>query len=51
MPITITQNDLLEVQMMSEIQLSATGLTITSGSGTLVDNLNGTWDFTPDVGR
>ena len=47
---TITQNDLLAgANDVDGDTLSAIGLTITSGSGTLVDNLDGTWDFTPDA--
>ena len=30
--------------------LSVTGVTIATGSGTLVDNLNGTWSYTPVAG-
>ncbi|WP_262967360.1 cadherin-like domain-containing protein, partial [Methylobacter psychrophilus] len=29
--------------------LTATGLSITSGNGTLIDNLNGTWSYTPSL--
>ena len=48
--VTITQNDLLVgADDVDGDILSAIGLTITSGSGTLVDNLDGTWDFTPDA--
>ena len=48
--VTITQNDLLVgADDVEGDPLSAVGLTITSGSGTLVDNLDGTWDFTPDA--
>ena len=49
-PLTITQADLLvSANDVDGDTLSAIGLTITSGSGTLVDNLDGTWDYTPDA--
>ena len=45
---TITQSELLgnssDVENNTRV---ASGLTITSGSGTLVDNGNGTWTYTP----
>ena len=47
---TIIQDDLLVgANDVDGNTLSAIGLTITSGTGTLTDNLDGTWDFTPDV--
>ena len=47
---TITQADLLaNVTDLDGDTLTATQLTITSGSGTLVDNGDGTWNYTPDA--
>ena len=46
--VTITQDDLLVGSNdVDGDTLSAIGLTIISGSGTLVDNLDGTWNYTP----
>ena len=48
--ITITQNVLVSSANDADGDvLTATGLTITSGSGTLVNNGDGTWSFTPDA--
>ena len=45
---TITQADLLAgASDVDGDPLSAVGLTITSGNGTLVDNGDGTWSYTP----
>ncbi|MCA9139715.1 MAG: cadherin-like domain-containing protein, partial [Planctomycetales bacterium] len=45
---TITQAELLFAAADIEgDSLTATGLAISSGSGTLVDNGDGTWDYTP----
>jgi hypothetical protein len=44
----ITQAELLgKVADVDGPALTATGLTITSGAGTLVDNNDGTWSYTP----
>ena len=44
----ITQSQLLaNASDVDGPSLSATGLTIVSGSGTLADNHNGTWSYTP----
>ena len=43
----ITQAELLAKPRTSTARCAATGLTIASGGGTLVDNLNGTWSYTP----
>ncbi len=49
-PRTITSADLLaNATDVEGDALSVSGLTISSGSGTLVDNGDGTWDFTPDA--
>ena len=46
----ITQAELLaNASDIDSATLTATGLTIDSGSGTLVDNLNGTWSYTPSA--
>ena len=44
----ITQAELLtNASDVDNTVLTATGLAIASGNGTLVDNLNGTWSYTP----
>lgn len=44
----ITQADLLaNASDVDSVNLNATNLAISSGSGTLVDNGNGTWSYTP----
>jgi len=44
----ITQDQLLaNASDVDRPSLTATGLAISSGSGTLVDNGNGTWTYTP----
>ena len=47
---TITQADLLaNATDIDGDTITATQLTITSGSGTLVDNGDGSWNYTPDA--
>ena len=44
----ITQAELLaNATDVDSTVLTATGLAIASGNGTLVDNLDGTWSYTP----
>ena len=43
----ITQAELLANASDVDPVLTATGLAIASGGGTLVDNLDGTWSYTP----
>jgi hypothetical protein len=47
---TITQSDLLtNAGDIDGDGLTATNLNVTSGSGILIDNGDGTWDYTPDL--
>jgi len=47
---TINQTELLgNVSDVDSDSFLATGLTITNGNGTLIDNGDGTWNYTPDL--